>query len=119
MKGTLFLLCVESHGMNAGFLDKLRDLRLEGSALPGTGSPRAVHHCHHPYTMGKQKYLDGGPRKTGLRGGHVEPLERGEQANIFPWGENLRVVTRTYLAKMYLSRYQCIGITTSKNQTNQ
>ena len=37
----------------------------------------------------------------------------------FPMGERLRVVTRAHLAKMYLSRHQRVGVTTSMNQTNQ
>lgn len=57
----------------------------------------------------------GEPRKTGL-GWPCGANGGGEQANIFQWGEGLGEYQGCTLAKMYLSRYQCAGVTILKNQ---
>lgn len=97
-------------------LDKLWDPRLQGTvpSLPRTGSPRAFLHTT-VITNTAWGNKDGGAKKDrpgwpcGANGG-------GEQANIFQWGEGLGEYQGCTLAKMYLSRYQCAGVTILKNQ---
>lgn len=118
----MLLSWVESHGMNVGSLDKLRDPRLEGSALPWTEAPE---HCStslpSPMHHGENNTacMGGGEaRQTGLVWPCGDTGKRGA-GQYFPMGKWLRVVTRAHLRKMYLSGHQCVRVTTSKNQTNQ
>lgn len=71
--------------MNVEHLDKLRDPRLEGT-VPCLGQ-RTPEHSSTPLPSAIQhretKMLVWGSQDRQACSGHVEPMGRGEQANIF------------------------------------